>query len=132
MNKIFITLYLFLASVFDIKSRKIPLILITIFSILEIIISLFFLENFYFLFGLIPGLIMIIISYITNNSFGYADAFLIFSLGFTLSFYEVFHILLLGLFFASIIGCLFLLKKKSKKYKLPFSPFLLLAWLVLL
>ena len=132
MNKIFITLYLFLASVFDIKSRKIPLLLITIFSIFEMIISLFSDKNLYFLFGLIPGVIMIVVSYITNNSLGYGDAFLIFSLGFTLSFYEIFHILLSGLFFTSIIGCLLLLKKKSKKYKLPFSPFLLLAWLTLL
>lgn len=132
MNKIFITLYLFLASVFDIKSRKIPLLLITIFSIFWIINSLIFSRNLHLLFGLIPGLIMIIISYITNNSLGYGDAFLILSLGFTLSFYEVFHILLLGLFFASIIGCLLLIKKKNKKYKLPFSPFLLLAWLTLL
>ena len=131
MNKIFITLYLFLASAFDIKLRKIPLLLITIFSIFEMIISLFSDKNLYFLFGLIPGVIMIIVSYITNNSLGYGDAFLIFSLGFTLSFFEVSHILLLGFFFTSIIGCLLLLKKKNKKYTLPFSPFLLLAWLTL-
>lgn len=128
MNNIFITLYLFLASIFDVKTRKIPLILIIIFSIIEII----YFTNFHFVLGLIPGFLMIIISRITCNSIGYGDSFLILSLGFSLSIYTVFQLLLLGLFFSSIIGCLLLLKNKNKKYKLPFLPFLFIAWLTLI
>ncbi len=80
---------------------------------------------------LIPGGVIIFISYITKEAVGMGDGILILVTGVFLGFTD--NIVFIMLFFflcAFFSGCMFIFRKYRLKDKIPFAPFLFLSYLI--
>ncbi|MBE5848255.1 MAG: hypothetical protein E7300_11350 [Lachnospiraceae bacterium] len=127
-----ILLYLIKASYTDIRKRRIP-----VQEVMAIALILFLLaliggcmekERLY---SMIPGLILLFIAYATNEQIGYGDGLVFLLLGMHTSLMELMGILLMSLFFCTILSIgLLILKKCEKRTSLPFIPFITGAYLV--
>ncbi|MCR4705284.1 MAG: prepilin peptidase [Lachnospiraceae bacterium] len=125
-------LYLIKASYTDIRKRR-----ISVWEVAAIALILFLLaliggcmekERLY---SMIPGLIILFVAYVTNEQIGYGDGLIFLLVGMHTSIMELMGILLLSLFFCTILSIgLLILKKCEKRASLPFIPFITGAYLV--
>ena len=75
------------------------------------------------------GLFML--AFVSRQRIGYGDALLLGVLGLYLPLRETVSVFLLGLFFSAFGGILLLIcKKGNRKLRLPFAPFLMMAYLL--
>ncbi len=119
--------------IFDIKRREIPLVLLVILG--GIVAFLWGYEVFWqglgymqFL-GVIPGIFMLILARISEESVGYADGIVVAEIGLLTGVGRCLFILSAALFLAAIFSLFVLvIKKVSKKYKVPFIPFFTSAY----
>lgn len=86
--------------------------------------------------ALIPGVLLLILSKITNGAVGQGDGFFFLVSGMYLGFWNNIALLLFGLLFCSFWGMGMLIygmfeKKRVKNIRLPFLPFLVPAAVVL-
>lgn len=77
-------------------------------------------------FGLLPGLILIIISFTTKEAVGYGDGMMFLYIGSVLGIDRTALIFILSFFASSLVSLILLiLKKAGRKEKIPFIPFIL-------
>ena len=82
------------------------------------------------LFSILPGLLVLFLSFITRGGIGEGDGMLLMTIGIYLGGAGVLQIFVYALFLAGGYALfLFLIKKKGRKYEIAFIPFLLLAFL---
>ena len=83
------------------------------------------------LYVILPGIIFLVISFVTNEVIGYGDGIILIPIGLYSSVLEIWRIVLLTVFSAGIIA-LFLLTvvKKKKEYELPMVPFFLFYYIL--
>ena len=134
-NFAFLLIYLIYCTIADIRTKSISCkISITILFISFIIKLVFFngLDTFFYvsILGIIPGLFLIIISFISKKAIGLGDGVIIFTIGIYYGFWKTISILLLSLFISSIFSLAILLKTKTSKYSFPFAPFILMGFLL--
>lgn len=125
--------FLGVCAVFDIRKKEIPIIII----ILGIIAALG--VNVWQLFmgradaadlalSLCPGLLFLLISFVTKEKIGYGDGLILIASGLWFGFYGCLFILCLGMLFSSIFSILLLvLHRADRNSSLPFVPFLLIG-----
>lgn len=78
--------------------------------------------------GILPGIGMLIMGKLSQETIGYGDGYLTLILGFSMGFWEILGILgiaLFGVFGAAIY--LVVVRKKSRNSQIAFVPFLLLG-----
>lgn len=76
-------------------------------------------------YGLIPGLLLIIIAKLTEEKIGYGDGILLLILGNFMYFTEVWKLLQTAFLFVMIFSILLVISKKGdRKCEIPFLPFL--------
>lgn len=81
--------------------------------------------------ALIPGVVCLILGYVTRQAVGYGDGILICALGMFYSVEELLAICMIAIFFAGIVGLVLLVAfKKKGSYEIPFVPFLFAGWFV--
>lgn len=81
--------------------------------------------------GLLPGVICLLIGWITREAIGYGDGFLLCAMGMYLSLEAIVMIIMLASIFAGIVGLiLIILRRVKKRDLLPFVPFLLVATII--
>jgi len=81
--------------------------------------------------GLILGVVAMGFSWVTEDRFGRGDAMVILCLGLYLGFGNSLSVLMWGLLVASIVSLYLLwVRKKSKKYTIPFIPCLMAGYLI--
>jgi len=120
-------IYLLVLSIIDIKNRELSLGAITmgiifapVFYLLKDDASVF--AN---LLGLIPGSILLLLSYITRGQIGPADALLTIVIGATVGIADCIVIVGSALFLvAPVSGVMLVCKRFDRKSRLPFVPFL--------
>ena len=115
----------------DICKKEVSLLTIGIFGILGFV-KAYFCKNL--CMGWIAsasiGMMVIVISLISDGAVGMGDGFLLLALGTLLSFEELLETFLLGLLFCGFCGIiLLLLPGNGKKKEVPFVPFLLLGYI---
>lgn len=77
-----------------------------------------------------PGIVLLLLGYVTRGSIGYGDGLVVTFLGMSFGFLKISGMLLLALFFAVFYsGGMLLLRKYNMRSRLPFLPFLMLAYL---
>ncbi|MDO4322999.1 MAG: prepilin peptidase [Lachnospiraceae bacterium] len=82
--------------------------------------------------GLLPGIICIVISWISRQSIGYGDSILVTICGISLGLMDCLQLLFTAFFLSGLYGLiLIVVLKKSRKYDMPFVPFLFLGVLLL-
>lgn len=126
-----------ICSVEDWKEKKISLWKIKLYGSLSFVYEIWCLigkhENFdeWFwgtLAGLIPGVILLIISRLSGETIGFGDGYLTLILGFSIGFWNTVGVLgtaFAGAFAAAIY--IVLIKKRSRTTQIAFVPFLFLG-----
>lgn len=127
----FVTIFLMLNTGWDIRKRKVLLGSIVSFGILGMI-HLFFVEKemvFLVLCGVLPGMFLILCSYVTRQSVGYGDGLIVLVCGLYLGLWQTFAMVFYGLLFCSAVSVfLLLLRKRTYKTGVPFVPYLLAGY----
>jgi len=130
-----IATFLMCCTFFDIKTKQIPMKLIVVFTFL--IVGFCFINNFFyywdFLLRLMPGAFLILIAFITNQALGYGDGVVVILIGMMLDFQITITFILIAFLLSAITSIFILITKKgNRQTKLPFIPFLLVSWCILL
>lgn len=83
------------------------------------------------LMGLLPGILLFLLSLASRQAVGRGDALTVSLLGAALGLPEVFCILMLALLGSAFFSCLLLIMHRAAKHTaLPFIPFLAAAYLI--
>lgn len=130
LQTIMIVVYMGISTYFDYKWKRIPwwvqgmgTIFVCIYLIvkgntpgIELFISL------------IPGMIMIFLSFITRESIGYGDGLSVMIIGSIMGIKNCFWMICISLVMISLVSAiLMILKRASQKTKIPYVPFLFAA-----
>lgn len=121
---------LFLCAVFDLKSRRIPILVLGMMNMLAIFLCLLCRERFFSVcIGVFVGGLFLLISKLTKEAIGYGDSYLMLIFGIYLGGLSVLQLLFLASFLSGVFSliCLCFLKWK-RKATLPFVPFMAIAY----
>lgn len=111
-------------SITDIKTHVIDIRLVFIYEVLEYMIT-----KQIILCGMIPGIVLIIISYITRGKIGDGDGYIILGLGAIIGVEGIVEIMFISFFLAGIFGLIInILNKNIKLINVPLVPFLLFGF----
>lgn len=140
MKRFLVFLYLSIASYSDIKTYTVPTGLTICFSALFTAIQLISQRAISdtlsaIAFGIIPGIILLILGFLTRGAIGYGDGFLVICLGIMLGLRETLFICHIAFFISAMAAlCVMLLGKKGNRFftkrSLPFIPFLLIGYVI--
>ena len=146
--KILSILLLVICSYTDIRERGISIRVLTVFivSSAALMISTYMLGDRYgvikrsliykpdpinILLSLLPGIILLIISFISREAIGRGDVYVVSLLGFMTGIDRILAILLISMLSCGIFGLAYMVMKgKSRKDTLPYVPFLLGAYIL--
>lgn len=136
MSNVYITVILIIGSVYDWKYYGLPvwLLLMSILGGLGgALYSLLGKDASLINVGMafLPGVIALILSYITREQIGYGDGLLMLAVGGCIGIQQTMVVVGIALgtsFVASVV--LVILRKASRTQKLPFVPFLCVGWLI--
>ena len=130
-------LFIFLAflSVWDIRYKKIPVLFPFFCGVLFLLLRVFCKMEFWeFLF--VAGtcfFFFLLAGKITRGQIGSGDAFVFWMTGAELGFIKSLWLIYLSFFFAFLAAVFFFfVKKRGRRYEIPFVPFIFLAYTVLL
>ena len=135
MCEISCLLFLITASVKDIQTRKVSVLLLAAAGLLGVIYQIYSGEMslIEILGGAAVGGIFLLISKVTREGLGYGDSIGIGILGIYLGFLRVLTVISITFFLLLCMSIPILWKKKlSKRYGLPFYPFLTAGYLCLI
>lgn len=119
-------------SVFDIKTKQLPLWITGIGAAIGILYWIME-GGFAFLHftGIIPGLLCLVIAKASRQAIGYGDGLLLCMMGVYLKLGELIGVCLWAFTIAGIAALFLLITKKKKgKQEIPFVPFLLLGFIL--
>lgn len=124
-----------IASVRDIRKKQIEVTEIIIFSIIAVVIHMITGEQSIgnMLLGVIPGLILVGLSFLTKGKIGLGDGIIVSASGLFLGLQKNVELFLTGLVLCGIWAlALIVIRKKKGSYEIPFVPFLLAAYMEML
>ena len=124
-----------LCSFEDVKYRRLTVIYIFMFGIAGVILHMFapVCSIYSILWGMLLGLVLILISVATRGSLGMGDGILLVVTGVYLGGYGNLQLFLYGLLLSALCSLgLLALKRKKRKDEIAFVPFLLLSYFFLL
>lgn len=124
-----------ICSLEDIWKRQIHLIIIGLFGILGVILHLYYGKQsaLDMCAGVFVGVVLYLVSIGSGEKIGKGDAFLVTSTGVYLGFWNNITILWMASIMAAIVGMIaYFVFHKGKQFRLPFAPFLLVAYLLFL
>lgn len=129
---ILISLWLFLCSLQDFRKKQIHVFLILAGFIIIVINVLLFgnssiLQN---LLGMIPGILLILLCFISRGQIGLGDGLIVSILGLNLGLTKSFVLLTYSLFGSAFFSIILLaFRMVNRKKSIPFVPFLLVSYL---
>ena len=122
---------LFVNSIIDIKKKKISVAVIILMAIGAICIDIYY-ENFSIIenvFSFVPGVILLIVSAMSNQSIGYGDGLLILCMGLFICMENIFFVCMIAVSIAGIVAMiLVLICNKKRNYEIPLVPFIFLGY----
>lgn len=132
LSLILIIPYLAFCCYTDIKSRYIPLIPTTIISVVIIVIQFINIpfgntDFFSLIISFIPGIIMILISFLSRESIGYGDSILLSLCCICIGTVNSFFLITCAFIYSAIFSLFLLLKGRKKNETIPFIPFIFLS-----
>ena len=125
---------LVIQTLFDVKYKKVPVIVTAIGGFIGVIILLIQQRfNTEVLWALLPGCLCMLYSKVSRESLGYGDSLMVLILGL---FYSLDQLLVLLMIAFGIAGCtalmLLVIFHKSKKDEMALFPFLFAAYMVII
>lgn len=80
--------------------------------------------------GVAVGIVILLLAWLTGGSVGAGDGLMFMVSGIFLEFWENINLLMTSLTIAGVVALFMIaVKKKGRKYRLPFVPFMLVAYL---
>ncbi len=77
------------------------------------------------LLAVIPGVVVLVLAFVSREGIGYGDGLLIFALGPVFGLRSIMFGLVIAFFLSGIVsGILLVVKRAGKKFTIPFVPFL--------
>ena len=116
----------------DCKEKSIYLYLPIVAGVMGVILHIFFLERGVadMLWGVGIGGCVILLAWISKESIGVGDGIMLMVSGIYLGFWENLELLFTALLLVGVTALfLMVVKKKRRDYRVPFLPFLLVAYL---
>lgn len=114
-------LYAAVLALYDIKNKKLPLVLCIGF-LLEGIVCMLIKKTE--IAALIPGAILCIISFLSRGSLGIGDGIVTIAIGMHIGLEKTIYALCIAFVISSIYGAVLFVIKKNGKYEMPFIPFI--------
>lgn len=138
IESVIVIFFLVLGSIWDVKKKSVPymyLLLWGIVALVYLISNSLIKKNgdiwITMLFGIIPGIVCLLISYVSREQIGYGDGWAILLMGALLGISRVMKLLLAAFSLLTVIAIVLLITKKAKrKSTIPFIPFLFLGYLM--
>lgn len=134
--KNFVTLGLLIVNGWhDLRKREICLFPTIFYGIWGLILTVYHgnLLHWEFIANLLPGLILLLIGKISGGKVGYGDGLLVLSFGIWDGFRSCMFTFTTGLMLASLCSAFSLLKRNfNKNSEIPFIPFLLISYIMML
>ena len=125
-------LILLIQSVFDLRSKRLPLWITGVGAGVGIILLIF--QGSYtpsHVTALIPGLLCLVIAKVSREAIGYGDGLLLVMMGFFLKVSVLLGICLWAITLSGIVALFLLATKKRKgKQEIPFVPFLFVGFIL--
>lgn len=130
MKEIILGIWLGIQGVMDFKYKEIPLWFTLLGGVVGIVICVREERTvFEVLVSCLPGLVVIFFSWMTKEIIGYGDGIVLLVMGFYLSLSQVLSIGMFAVFIAGIVALILLtIFQKRGSYRIPFIPFLTLAY----
>jgi len=128
IDKVICLLFLMIAAFRDIQTRRISAYALSFGAVLSIVYQIFLgkMDVWLVTGGVITGALFLILSKITQEGMGYGDSILILILGIYLGFHQLIFVLSSAFFLLLCVSIPALWSRKmSRKYTLPFLPFLM-------
>ena len=139
LGTIGVFLMLSISSIFDIRKKSIPIQILVAAGIWAVIcLTLSVTENGAEVLagslpGLLPGAVLLMLGFLTQQKVGYGDGILLIIMGLMEGVRMVLLTFCIGLFLQSILAVILVLfKKADKQTQIPFVPFLLTARVLIL
>ena len=133
MKTIVITIFLILSTLIDLRKKEVNISLCISVALVGLIYEIFISKTdiLSIILGILPGIFLMLTSIVTNEEIGKGDAAILSTIGIFLGLKKTILVLIYALFSTIIIGgILLLIRKKNKKYKIPFVPFILFSYIV--
>ncbi len=130
--KVVLAAVLLVLAIIDLKKKQIPVVVVLAVTgvLLLIGIPLQYVHLLNVTAGILSGMILIVIAKVTKEAIGIGDGFVFVMLGAGLGVISSLLILFYALLLASIVsGVLLVIKRVSKKSRMPFIPFVFLSYL---
>ena len=131
--------YLTCLSLIDIRTRKIPIWLLSAGGVMAIVMQIWkslkgaSISPILIVSGATVGIVFLGISKITREAFGYGDGIVILILGICLGLWDLLIVLMISFLGASLIAILLLVwNKGAKKQSMPFIPFLCIGYVAVI
>jgi len=134
MKTIVITIFLILSTLIDLRKKEVNISLCISVALVGLIYEIFISKTdiLSIILGILPGIFLMLTSIVTNEEIGKGDATILSTIGIFLGLKKTILVLIYALFSTIIIGgILLLIRKKNKKYKIPFVPFILFSYIAL-
>ena len=130
MKEIILGIWLGIQGVMDFKYKEIPLWFTLLGGVVGIVICVQEERTvFEVLVSCLPGLVVIFFSWMTKEIIGYGDGIVLLVMEFYLSLSQVLSIGMFAVFIAGIVALILLtIFQKRGSYRIPFIPFLTLAY----
>lgn len=119
-------IYLIICTISDIKTKKISLKFSLVVLFLGIFLYSFFIKTDIkiLLYNLLTAIFVFFVSLFTKGAIGAGDAVILITMSFYISSASILIILFFSLLAASMVSIVLIIKKYSRKYALPFAPFI--------
>ena len=135
MQSVVLLILLSICAVEDLKQKEVTVTYILLFGIIGVFLHLFYpgCSVYSMLWGLLLGIAVMAMSVLTHGEIGLGDGILLTVTGVYLGSYQNLELFLIGICLAGVwsLGVI-LLKKKKRKDKIAFMPFLLMAYAFML
>ena len=134
MKTIVITIFLILSTLIDLRKKEVNISLCISVALVGLIYEIFISKTdiLSIILGILPGIFLMLTSIVTNEEIGKGDAAILSTIGIFLGLKKTILVLIYALFSTIIIGgILLLIRKKNKKYKIQFVPFILFSYIAL-
>lgn len=128
-------LFLFIGSIFDLKTRKLPLIFLLFFGGVAVVLMIlgFSKEPTDILARILPGILLLMLGFATREGIGYGDGAAAVILGLLLGWEWCIAAVMAGFFLSTLCAAvLLMLKRVNGKSRIPYIPFLTVGLVVML
>lgn len=135
MQSVLVLILLVVCAVEDLKRKEVTVTYILVFGIIGVLLHLFYpnCSVYSMLWGLLLGIAVMTVSVLSGGSIGMGDGILMTVTGVYLGGYQNLELFFIGVFLAGIWSLgLLVFKKKKRKEKIAFMPFLLVAYVFML